>query len=87
MKRKSIPGDFVIVNYEEEYFPGTVIQIRDGEAYIKTMQMSGQNWKWPEKEDVIWYKDEEICTFINPPSLLNIRGIYAVPEIESLRKA
>ena len=43
-----VVGDFVLVNYEEERFPGNVLKIYDEGATITCMQISGQPWKWPK---------------------------------------
>jgi hypothetical protein len=48
------------------------------------MAPSGVHWKWPLKEDVLWYRFENICEKIENPVLLhnNKRGIFVVPEMK-----
>lgn len=49
-------GDFVIVKYEGEYFPGIINDTNIGTALVSVMTMSGPvNWKWPEADDELWY--------------------------------
>lgn len=51
------------------------------------MTMAGaETWKWPEKEDILFYPDEDIIETINHPELENIRGHYYVPDIIGIRK-
>ncbi|KAI5722961.1 hypothetical protein M8J76_016235 [Diaphorina citri] len=81
-------GDFVIVTYEEELFPGCVLGEKVGEGYsIKTMSMceGGAYWKWPEKDDVLTYCYADIKGKISSPELKNSRGQYFVPEISAYR--
>lgn len=57
---------YVIVEYEEEYFPGMVKQrkCRPTKLEVSTMNMcagaNGLNWKWPEVEDKIWYFKSQV---------------------------
>ncbi|CAI6351500.1 unnamed protein product [Macrosiphum euphorbiae] len=78
-------GCFVIVEYEEEYFPGEIMKKKANEYQVRVMCMSGLNWKWPEKEDICWYKKEYVMQSIMPPKLVNARKIYAVPEINNYK--
>lgn len=55
----------MIVQYEGEFFPGQILNIREiegkNEYYVSVMTMSGPNgWRWPEKSDVIWY-EQVLC--------------------------
>ena len=49
------------------------------------MEMSGQHWRWPEKEDVLWYEVDEIVEMIESPELLNNRGQYSVNAISKYK--
>lgn len=45
-------ADFVIVEYEGQYFPGVIIKTRKFEYEVRAMHKIGpQNWKWPEQVD------------------------------------
>lgn len=77
-------ADFVIVEYEGEYFPVNVAEDTNGQDNkVGTMCISGVcGWKWPEKPDYCWYKLESIKEIIPAPSLImNTRGVVQVPEI------
>ncbi|CAL1671689.1 unnamed protein product [Lasius platythorax] len=65
-------GDYVVILYEGEKFPGLVLDIEEGPKFkMKTMAMGGmgiQNrWKWPDKDDILVYEREEIVKKILPP--------------------
>lgn len=45
------------------------------------MENAGKAWKWPSKEDVLYYFKEDIVCLINKPVLKNNRGHYDVPEM------
>lgn len=90
MKYKSVDmtqqpkkGDYVIIKYEGEYFPGTVENV-DGDLYeISTMTFSsGNKFRWPERSDKIWYQENDIEEKITVPTLANTRGFYRVPEMD-----
>lgn len=73
------PGDFLIIVYEGKKFPGMVLEVQDEMHYkVKTMTMSGPNWRWPEKDDILVYEKKDVLKKIKSPLLLNSRGIYAV---------
>lgn len=79
-------GDFVIVQYEGEYFPGVVNDTNLTSALVSVMTMSGSGWKWPNEDDEIWYKFIDVMQLIKPPEVSNSRGICLVPEISKYRK-
>lgn len=76
-------GNYVIVKYEGEYFPGTIENV-DGDMYeISTMSFSsGNTFRWPERSDKIWYQKNDIVEIIAVPTLANVRGFYRVPEMD-----
>lgn len=85
-------NDFVIVNYEEEYFPGQIKDLRENENktgneyQVTVMIMSGPNgWRWPEIEDKIWYVESQMVERIIPPTTTNSRGVCTVPAIFKYR--
>lgn len=83
-------GDFVVVTYEGELYPGCVLE-KAGEGFkIKTMDMCGGGssyWKWPERDDILLYSCDDIITQISSPELMNNRGQYSVPKITQLKSS
>ena len=65
-------GEWVIVNYEGEEFPGEVTCIEDSDVEVNVMHRSANAWKWPRPEDKIFYSRDKI---VNPPSVGN-RGQF-----------
>lgn len=74
-------GDFVIFLYEGEQFPGKVTLVKEDECEISSMQKSGQNWKWPNKVDVLFYSKKDIEKKIEPPNQLK-RGVFEIQELK-----
>lgn len=75
-------GSYVIVKYEGEYFPGQIKNIDGCNAEVSTMVLSSSaTFKWPEKEDTIWYDRDSIVEVIKAPVPINTRGSYKVEEM------
>lgn len=58
----------------------------DNGLKVKTMTMSGNFWKWPEKDDILIYDMKDVICKIESPALISSRGTYDVPKINQLRK-
>lgn len=81
--RKFCIGNFVIIKYEGEYFPGKIESLRKNEYEISTMTLTtGNSFKWPNPPDKIFYKFKEIMNVIKEPICLNKRGFYRIPEMD-----
>ncbi|XP_073957399.1 uncharacterized protein [Choristoneura fumiferana] len=81
--RKFSLGNFVIIKYEGEYFPGKIESLRKNEYEISTMTLTtGNSFKWPNPPDKIFYKLKEIMEVIKEPICLNKRGFYRIPEMD-----
>lgn len=79
--------DYVIFTYEEAFFPGKVISASETDVEILSMTFSGvSHFKWPENNDQLWYKREDVLEVIKPPTPLNKRGAFIVPEMTKYRK-
>lgn len=67
-------NSYVIVIYEEEFFPGIILEKSKNGAKVKVMTMAGTDtWKWPEKDDILFYPNEDIVQIIDHPDLKNAR--------------
>lgn len=78
-------GDFVIIKYEEEYFPGVVNDTNTTSALVSVMAMSGSNWNWPTEDDELWYPYEDIIELIRPPKFSKSNCAILVPEMAKYR--
>lgn len=74
-------GQWVIVKYEDEEYPGEVICIEDSDIEVSVMHKSANAWKWPRPEDKIFYPATQIVRVINPPSVAGNRGQFAFENI------
>lgn len=76
--------DYVVVEYEGELWPGQIQRTESDGAYVKCMARCGLAWKWPEKEDLIFYPKGNIKFKIEPPKKLSTkRALFQVVELES----
>ncbi|KAJ3666449.1 hypothetical protein Zmor_001891 [Zophobas morio] len=59
---------YVIVKYEENHYPGQVLNITEKQIRVNAMIKSGLNsWKWSNDPDVVWYEKEDVVTKNNEP--------------------
>ena len=75
-------GNFVIVDFEGDLYPGKVIDIGDDGLNVSVLHKSGLNWRWPKAVDAIHYSRSEIKKKISEP-LPGRRGIFCVPELNA----
>lgn len=75
--------EYVLVEYEGETWPGQVQSVDVDGAYVNCMMRCGLAWKWPEKQDCIFYPINKIISAIKPPLKLSTkRALFRVPELE-----
>lgn len=73
-------SDYVIVYYENNYFPGVIVAEKNSSYQVSAMVKSGPAcWKWPEKDDLFWYPADDVL-IIAPPTVTNLCGVCEVPE-------
>ena len=77
-------GDYVIVKYDEEFYPGELIALGEC-AKVRTMIKSGPKyWKWPTREDIVDYEFEKVVKIIKAATVISHRGTFCVPELDYL---
>ena len=74
-------GDFVVVNYDENFYPGTVARTKSG-AEVNAIVSSGSNWKLPKQEDKLFYYLRDIVMVISDPVPIGKRSILRVVEMD-----
>ena len=52
-------GEWVLVNYDNTNFRGEVIKVVGEECEV-VMHKSGKFWKWPQREDKIFYNQKSV---------------------------
>lgn len=77
--------DFFVFKYEKNYFPGQILKISRSTFLIKSLENSGlYQWKWPFKEDVMWYPKIDIMEKIGPP-VFSKRGLCTITVMEKYK--
>ena len=77
-------GDFVIIKYDEDYYPGKLTGLGEY-AKLHTMVKSGpKHWKWPIREDYVDYTFDLVIKVINQPIIVSLCGTFSVPELDYL---
>lgn len=80
-KNEVSAGDYVLVMYENQLYPGQVKEVAEHRVLISAMEKCGGNWKWPRKPDAIWYFYDDITQKIDKPCQISKREIFKVPEL------
>ncbi|KAK9872875.1 hypothetical protein WA026_020230 [Henosepilachna vigintioctopunctata] len=81
---KHLPeGTFVLVNYEGVLYPGEILKQKKVDYSISAMVKSGNNWKWPDKADILNYLAEDVIQVIDIPIKMGRSDIYSVKELRS----
>lgn len=75
-------GEWVIVNYEGEKFPGEITSTssENQEVEVRVMHKSGGGWKWPTCEDKIFCEVEDVERKIKPPTAAGHRGQFVFED-------
>lgn len=77
-------GDWVIVSYDSDLYPGEVLAIVGANVSVHAMAKSGGNWKWPEddggEKDIVWYTKDDVKCKISPPVPVGSRGQFKFRE-------
>jgi hypothetical protein len=75
-------GSFVVVEYEEELFPGVILKKKANGAEVKCMQRAGKYWKWPTSSDIMFYWKKDIVM-----KILSVQKVgkarFSIPELKS----
>ena len=70
-------GDWIVVNYDGQKFPGEVTNITGLCFEVNTMHKSlGAFWKWLQKKHRIFYQKENIIQKLDPPEVAGSHGEF-----------
>lgn len=74
--------DYVLVRYDDQFYPGQIIQILDTQFRVRCMEKSGTNWKWPHSFDELWYLKDNIIKKISLESIVPVsnRGVFKIND-------
>ena len=84
LQRKYNVGDYVIVCYEKNQYPGLIKKYDNRNEFEVSVMERRLNrlWKWPIKPDQIWYLKKDIVKKIEQPIPVNSRKLFfKVPEL------
>jgi len=76
-----IVGDFVIVMFDGNKFPGRITAISEKGAKVDCMEKRSKSWRWPTKQDCIEYEWSDVIGKIEPPILCK-RNFFRVPDLD-----
>ena len=62
-------GDWVLVNYFDEQYPGTITDIADDSLCVSCLEKSGSFFKYPSQPDIHWYPCCDIIAVLEEPEL------------------
>ena len=74
-------GEWVLVEYDGQFYPGEVRAIQDLEYLVRVMIPAGKYWKWPENIDEIYYAQDNIKSKLSAPDVVNSRGHFSFIEM------
>lgn len=70
-------GYFLILQYENEFFPGKETNIQKNRFLISMMKTSGAYQKWSEKKEELFHEKEIIEELLKKSA----KGAYSIPKI------
>ncbi|KAF6213967.1 hypothetical protein GE061_011696 [Apolygus lucorum] len=77
-------GQFVVVSYEGDLFPGQITATTSGKITFNSMARKGLHWVWPVRKDELDFDLEDVLFKIAPPVQISRREIYNVPELRKM---
>ena len=67
--------EWCVVNYDNEAYPGIVIELEEHNVMVKCMHRNGIKFFCSSpREDVTWYAEKQILRLIPEPQVLNKRS-------------
>ena len=73
-------GNWVIVNYDGEAFPGEITSY-ENDIEVSVMHKSGKKfWKWPTPIDKICYERKDVIKKFSPPKVAGHRGQWVFED-------
>ena len=69
------------MKYGSSNYPSEILQIVYNEFQVNIMNKSGKFWRWPQKEDKIFYTSNNIIKCIEPPQVAGLRSQFEFYQI------
>ena len=78
-------GEFVIVQYEGQKFPGKVTSVMSEGAVVSTLTKCKRiGWKFPQTKDEMLYEWDDIVQLRPKAIPLNNRNFFRFPDLEKM---
>lgn len=66
---KDIIGQWCVIKYDDEIYPGTIVEVNETHAKVTCMHKIGRNpFFWPNHEDSLWYLFNDVLRIIPQPT-------------------
>ena len=80
-----ITGKWCAILYEGCIYPGIIQQSNSNQVEVQAMMKVGKNrYKWPIKDDVLWYDYDEVVSLIPAPKPVTKRQVQIEPTLWSM---
>ncbi|KAL7877596.1 hypothetical protein SRHO_G00042390 [Serrasalmus rhombeus] len=81
--KKRGPGEWCVVNYDNDGYPGIILDVEEHSVKVKCMHNKGINkFCWPSpRDDINWYGDWQILCLMPEPQLVNRRAFSVEPSV------
>ncbi|XP_045062811.1 uncharacterized protein LOC121537485 [Coregonus clupeaformis] len=76
-------GSWCVVRYDGDPYPGIIQDVDpEGCALVRTMSHIGKNkFFWPMRDDVIWYRPEDVIRLVPEPQPVTKRHVMVEPTV------
>ena len=75
-KKQFDVGDFVIIKYDEDYYPGELTGLGEDVKVHTMVKSAPKHLKWPTLEDTVDYTFEKVIKVIKPPNIVSHCGTF-----------
>ena len=84
-KKDVAAGEYIIVEYDGQQFPGKVTSVESEGAVVTTLTKCKRNgWRWPQTKDEILCEWDDIVKARPQAIPLNNRNILRFPDLEEM---
>ncbi len=74
--RDDIVGQWCVIRYDDEVYPGTIVEVSETHVHVKCMHRVGHNrYYWPMREYALWYPFEDVLRLIPAPQHVTARHV------------
>ncbi|KAK7918767.1 hypothetical protein WMY93_010051 [Mugilogobius chulae] len=79
---EDIIGKWCVLMYENDLYPGIIINTDETHALVKCMHKAGANrFYWPPRDDILWYLFDDVLQLIHPPQPVTSRHMEIQKDV------